>query len=78
MAKQLLLKMKIFLIIFFCVVLAIYGSEDLFVYELNPALNGGHTAEDILKISPANGLNNFYLSQPQQGKSKNGSSAQAT
>ena len=45
--------------------LAIYGSEDLFVFKLNPALNGGHTVEDNLKISPANGLNNFYFSWPQ-------------
>ena len=51
--------MKISLIVFFCIVLAIYGSEDLFVFELNPALNGGHTARDILKIYPANGLKPF-------------------
>ena len=57
-----LLTMKIFLIVFFCIVLAIYGSEDLFAFELNPALNGS-SAEDNLKIYPANGLKTFYLCQ---------------
>ena len=53
--------MKIFLSFSCCFVLAIYGSEDLFVFKLNPALNEGHTAEDNLKILPANGSKTFHL-----------------
>ena len=48
--------MKIFVALYCCFVLAIYGSEDLLGFELTPG--EGQTAENNLKISPANGLIN--------------------
>ena len=70
--------MKIFLIVFFSIVLTIYGSEDLFVFKLNPALNGGHAAEDNLKILPAYGLNNFYFFGPRAAQGIEWQFSQAT
>ena len=49
------MKMKIFAALYFCFVLAIYGSEDLLGFKLELETGEGQKADDNLKISPANG-----------------------